>query len=110
MSLIVVGCSHKTSAVEIREKLAFAAGDVEGCLHSLAGLPGVAEGVIVSTCNRVEIDAVAADPAQGVEEVRRYFITRRGHDVESMTPYLYAFTDESAVAHLFKVTASLDSM
>ncbi|MFH1026477.1 MAG: glutamyl-tRNA reductase, partial [Pseudomonadota bacterium] len=54
MNIIVVGLSHKTATVEIREKVAFSPNQMQKPLAELVGLDGIIEGVIVSTCNRVE--------------------------------------------------------
>ena len=58
MNIIVVGLSHKTAPVEIRERLAFPPTAMEAPLHAMLALPGISEGLIVSTCNRVSYNFV----------------------------------------------------
>jgi len=60
--IVLVGLSHHTAPVEVRERVAFADGRLERALRGLVSLPGVNEGVIVSTCNRVEVVACGRDP------------------------------------------------
>ena len=66
MNIIVVGLSHKTAGVEVREKVAFAPTQMEKPLRALVELPDITEAVIVSTCNRVEIYATTRDVAGGM--------------------------------------------
>ena len=72
MNIIVVGLSHNTAPMEIREKLAFDANRMEKPLSALVSLPDIAEGIIVSTCNRVEVYAVTRDIAAGIAEIKRF--------------------------------------
>jgi glutamyl-tRNA reductase len=110
MDLIVVGCSHKSTPVEVREGLAFPSDRMVEFLKGLVDKPGVEEGVIVSTCNRVEIYAIAGEGAPGVETIREFFAATHDKNPEDVRPYLYSFTGDAAAAHIFKVCASLDSM
>ena len=66
MNIIVVGLSHKTASVDIREKVAFSPNNIEKPLHELVALEGIVEGIIISTCNRVEIYATTRDIAGGI--------------------------------------------
>jgi glutamyl-tRNA reductase len=104
----IVGLSHKTAPIEVRERVAFAEEHLTASLHELTGLPGVAEAMIVSTCNRVEIYA-AVEGAGALDGLQRHVIEGRALP-PSVKAHLYAHEGEPALRHLFRVTASLDSM
>ncbi len=109
MHLTLVGLSHKTAPIEIREKLTFPAHRQADALSSLIGTPEVAEAVILSTCNRTEIYVVTANDASG-EAVVDFLADYQGLDRHELARYLYHAQGEAAVRHLFRVVASLDSM
>src|ERR1051326_4833948 len=112
MSIVIVGLNHKTAPVEVRERLAFTD---EACAESLRALVDgevVREGLIVSTCNRVEILA-AAQGQHGAEAAGRlsdFLSHAREIPVEMFSGHLYTHADEAAVRHVFRVASSLDSM
>lgn len=112
MSIVLVGVNHKTAPVEIRERLAF---NDEACAEGLRRLVDgevVREGLIVSTCNRVEILS-ATTPEQMDSSAGRLsqFLDTAGQlPAGLLNSYLYRHTDEDAVRHLFRVASSLDSM
>ena len=112
MSIVLVGLNHKTAPVEVRERLAFSD---EACAESLRALVDgevVREGLIVSTCNRVEILAASARQS-GEETVGRlseFISDARSVPVELFSGHLYTHADEAAVRHVFRVASSLDSM
>lgn len=110
MPVLVVGISHRTSPVEIREKLAYSDAAIPNVLQGLRDARLADEAVIVSTCNRVEIyAAVAADPAAALDRLRRFLIESRGLDA----PWgdgVYAYAEPRSFEHLFRVVAGLDSM
>lgn len=110
MNIIVVGLSHHTAPLEIREKLAFSSSGIESPLRELTSLPDITEGVIVSTCNRVEVYARARDMAAGIARVKRFLAGRGGIPFSSLEPHLYGYHGEKAVRHVFRVAASLDSL
>ena len=110
MNIVVVGLSHKTAAVEIREKVAFAPTHMEKPLHTLVNLEDITEGVIVSTCNRVEIYVTTRDIAGGIARVKRFLADHHGVSLEWLEPHLYALHGEDAIRHVFRVASSLDSM
>jgi glutamyl-tRNA reductase len=110
MNIVVVGLSHKTASVEIREKVAFAPNQMEKPLNELAGLPDINEGVIVSTCNRVEIYAATHDIAGGMSRLKRFLADYHNVSLEVLEPHLYSYHGEGAIRHLFRVASSLDSM
>ncbi len=110
MHLVLVGLSHKTAPVAIREKLTFPAPVQPDALGRLARIDGIREAVILSTCNRTEVYAVAADEDEGVESVITFLAEYHGLDRHELVRYLYVITGEAVVRHLFRVVASLDSM
>src|SRR5437764_552175 len=112
MSIVLVGLNHKTAPVEVRERLAFTD---EACADSLRALVDgevVREGLIVSTCNRVEILTAAAGPkgAEAAERLSRFLSDARAVPVELFNGHLYTHADEAAVRHVFRVASSLDSL
>lgn len=110
MNIIVVGLSHKTATVEIREKVAFSPNQIEKPLNELVALDGIIEGVIVSTCNRVEIYATTRDIAGGIARIKRFMADYHHLELESLENHLYSFHSEAAIRHVFRVASSLDSM
>jgi glutamyl-tRNA reductase len=111
MNLIIVGLSHKTAPVEIRERLAIAEKRLGEALTQLRALPAIHEGLILSTCNRVEVCAVVQETEQGVESVKRFLTAL--HDSlsrEALAPHLYSLAAADAIRHLYRVASSLDSM
>jgi len=110
MNIIVVGLSHKTATVEIREKVAFSPNLIEKPLHTLVSLDDIVEGVIVSTCNRVEIYATTRDIAGGISRIKRFLADHHRISLESLEPHLYSYHSEAAIRHVFRVASSLDSM
>jgi glutamyl-tRNA reductase len=106
--IVVVGVSHRTAPLTIREALAFPKDELGRALLRLRSETGVAECVILSTCNRVEIHAEASESqAAALAD----FLTRdRGQDLGAVEPHLFLLTEEDAIRHVFEVVASLDSM
>lgn len=110
MNLIIVGLNHKTSPVEIREKLSFPAQTIEEPLRRLTSGYGINEGVILSTCNRVEVLAITSDMDKGVWQIKRFLSEYHGIPLSRLDDHLYVQRGEDAVKHLFRVAAGLDSM
>ena len=110
MHLTLVGLSHKTAPVEIREKLTFPAHRQEEALSILTSDDCVAEAVIISTCNRTEIYAVTAIDSDGPGAIIDFLCDYHDLDRHELVRYLYIQEGESVVKHLFRVVASLDSM
>jgi glutamyl-tRNA reductase len=104
----IVGLSHKTAPIEVRERVAFAGDALAASLKRLVTVPGVGEAMIVSTCNRVELYA-GVDDAAAMEAMRRFLIDERQLP-SSLRAHLYAVDGHDALRHLFRVAASLDSM
>jgi glutamyl-tRNA reductase len=110
MNIVVVGLSHKTANVEVREKLAFSPTQMEKPLHALLALDGITEGVIVSTCNRVEIYITTRDIAGGIARVKRFLADYHNFPLDTLEQHIYSLHGEDAIRHVFRVASSLDSM
>ena len=111
MNIIVVGLSHKTAPVEIRERLAVPESRLGEALSRLCSYPGIREGIVLSTCNRVEVYAVVEQLDSGYARVQEFLADAHlSLSSEQLTPHLYWHADDRAICHLFRVAASLDSM
>lgn len=111
MNVQVVGCSHHGTSIGIRERLAFGRQQAEEALQQWRISFRDVEGVLLSTCNRVEIYAASQSaPIPGVDEIGRFLANFHRLDPSEIVPHLFVNTDEAAVRHLFGVAASLDSM
>jgi len=110
MNIIVVGLSHHSAPVEIREKVAFSPNDMQSPLQQASRLPDIGEAMIVSTCNRVEIYATCRNPDVGIAALRRFMAEFHAIPHDDLLPHLYDYQGEEAIRHVFRVSASLDSM
>jgi glutamyl-tRNA reductase len=110
MNIIAVGLNHKSAPVEIREQVAFAPGALAGPLEQLTLLPDVLEGLILSTCNRVELYATGHDAAAAITRIKAFLADFHQVSAATLAPHLYEYHGEAAIRHLFRVAASLDSM
>ena len=107
MNLQLLGINHRTAPVEVRERLAIPERKLPEALQKLMAVPGVNEGLILSTCNRVEI---VAQTANGSTDLRHFLKQYFEVDPTPYEPHLYEFRQDDAVRHLFRVASSLDSM
>src|SRR5271166_5407593 len=111
MKFWITGVNHKSAPVEVRERLAFDESALSQALVALKGRPGFCEGMILSTCNRVEVALTCEENSQiGAVEVDEFLADTRQVRREWVAPYLYHFEDSEAIRHLFRVASSLDSM
>ncbi len=107
MTLALIGVNHKTAPIELRERIAISREGLPETTRALAGMPGVIECMIVSTCNRVELLAAVESPDIDLTGfLHSYF----GLDPALLAPHIYEHRDQEAVRHLFRMAASLDSM
>ena len=106
MPLAILGVSHHSAPLDVREKLAFAPERQADALAELARAPGVAEAALISTCNRTEVVCRADD----VEAVRAWLSAHGAREGIALEPHLYCHLEEVAVRHLFRVASGLDSM
>lgn len=110
MQLSLVGISHHTAPVEVRERLHFPEKEIPVALRSLAERPGIAEALIFSTCNRVEVLARLEDGVEAMPVLADFLAKARRVALSTFRPHLYHRSQRDAVRHLFRVAASLDSM
>ena len=110
MSVVVVGLSHRSAPVELRERFAFTEAKIPGVLKSLRDAGIADEAVILSTCNRVEIYAATSrEPVKAFAELK-VFLTKIHAFDDPLTDELYALSEPQSLQHLFKVACGLDSM
>ncbi len=109
MSVVVVGLNHRTTPLPVLEPMTVPPARAPKALHDLAGREHLSEVVIVSTCLRTEVYAVAARFHGAMSEIRNFFGAWSGLPPEEFSDQLYSYYDEVAAAHLFKVAAGLDS-
>ena len=107
MTFQLIGVNHKTAPVEVRERLAVPESRLPDAVHRLVHYPGIEEGMIVSTCNRVEL---LAKGKNGSVDLRGFLREYFQMDPSEMDPHLYEYREQEAIRHLFRVTSSLDSM
>jgi glutamyl-tRNA reductase len=110
MHIAVVGLSHRTAPVEIRERLSIPEQTMEASLQQLRADDQVLEASILSTCNRLEIYTLLRHPEQGISAVGAFLSQLSGLAVEELTPHLFTFHHEEAISHLLRVSAGLDSL
>ncbi|MAV10587.1 MAG: glutamyl-tRNA reductase [Synechococcus sp. MED850] len=110
MHIAVVGLSHRTAPVEIRERLSIPEQTMETSLQSLRGNEQVLEASILSTCNRLEIYTLVRNPELGVSAVSDFLSGHSGLESGELSPHLFSFHHEDAVDHLMRVAAGLDSL
>src|SRR5688572_19860824 len=110
MHLLLLGVSHKTAPVELRERLDFSSRNVGEAVEALVAGTAAAESVVVSTCNRSEVYVVTEEPQQTQREVIEFLARYHGVPHETFTPHLFSFDDGAAAGHLFRVAAGLDSL
>ena len=108
--LLVLGVSHKTAPLELRERLALTEGRAVGVLAALVDRDEISEAAAISTCNRAEVYVVAPDPV-GAEAVVLGLLSREAETQPTdLVGHLYSHRGPAAAEHLFRVTAGLDSM
>jgi glutamyl-tRNA reductase len=108
--LFVAGLSHRNAPVELREQVAVEEDRLRGMLQDIHADGTLSEVVILSTCNRVEVYAVADVPGEARAMAFRQLCRPRAVEPADVEPLLYTYVDGEAVRHTFRVAASLDSM
>ncbi len=111
MRLVVIGLSHRTAPIELRERFAKHTKDLPAALPDLLRLEFIQEACVVSTCNRVEFYvAGTTDPKTIARSLRTHIQSFSGLPPEELDPHLYQHLGDEGLKHLFRVSASLDSM
>jgi glutamyl-tRNA reductase len=110
MKVVVIGLSHHTSPVELRERFAFAGSKIPDALNKLRESGIADEAVILSTCNRVEIYATTPlEPSKAFAELKQFLKSFHGYE-NSLNEEIYTLDEPHSLQHLFKVASGLDSM
>jgi glutamyl-tRNA reductase len=110
MHIAVVGLSHKTAPVEVREKLSIPEPQMESAIAHITSYPHIEEVAILSTCNRLEIYVVTHETEQGVREVTQFLSEHSKLPVVSLRQHLFILLHDDAVMHIMRVAAGLDSL
>ena len=111
MHLLLVGISHRTAPVELRERVDFNARGIELALRTLASRHhGGSEIAVLSTCNRAELYVACDDMAAAKSELVSFVSTFHDVDAKAIEPHVYDVSDLEAARHLFRVAAGLDSL
>jgi glutamyl-tRNA reductase len=116
-TLVLLGINHNTAPIEVRERLSVPASRLAEATRTLVHQPGIREGLILSTCNRIELlatqeafDNSAAQGADAAQSLPRFLEEFFSIPFATLAPHLYEFRERDAVRHLFRVASSLDSM
>jgi glutamyl-tRNA reductase len=110
MQLLVVGISHKTAPVELREQLDFQVRGIARALQALAARGTMREAVVLSTCNRAELYAACDDLAAARADLVSFVSDFSGIDRPAVMAHAYDANNMDAARHLFRVAAGLDSL
>jgi glutamyl-tRNA reductase len=110
MHLLLVGISHRTAPVELRERLDFQTRGVDRALHALADRQAARETVVLSTCNRAELYTACDDLSRTRANLVSFVSEFHNVDRSEVTPHLYEVADLDVARHLFRVAAGLDSL
>jgi glutamyl-tRNA reductase len=110
VQLLLVGISHRTAPVELRERVDFQARGVAEALRALAGRGSAREAVVVSTCNRAELYVACDDAATARQDLVCFVSEFHGVTAADIAPHVYDVTDLDVARHLFRVAAGLDSL
>ncbi len=108
MHILLVGLSHRTAPIEVRDRVSFPGERLGEALSELQSRLG--EAAILSTCNRTEVYAVTEDPGEAAMEAGGFLGRHGGSTAAEVRPYLYERVDAEAARHLFRVACGLDSM
>jgi glutamyl-tRNA reductase len=106
MNFQLIGVNHNSAPVEVRERLAIPEARLPEAIRTLVQQPGVEEGMVLSTCNRVELLTSSSQGSDLREFLRLYF----GMSPDALNSHIYEFKQVDAVRHVFRVASSLDSM
>ena len=109
--IVIVGLNHRSAPIEVRESVAFENSDLRDALARLRSFPSIQEGVILSTCNRVEVVAAVADSPAASSDITVFLNEQKARrSPGALDEHVYSYQGVDAVRHLFRVAASLDSM
>src|SRR5215831_1105728 len=106
MNFQLIGVNHNSAPLEVRERLAVSEAQLPEAVRTLVKQPGVEEGMVLSTCNRVELLTSTRQSA----DLRGFLGTYFGLNAEALNSHIYEFQQREAVRHVFRVASSLDTM
>jgi glutamyl-tRNA reductase len=109
VSVVVVGLNHRTVPLDVLERMTVNEARLPKALYDLRTRPHLNEAVVLSTCNRTEIYAVAERYHGAIDDIRTFLTDLSGLDIETFADHVYAYHDDFAVSHLFRVASGLDS-
>ena len=107
MRFQLIGVNHRSAPLEVRERLAITEKRLPDACRDLTAFPGIEEGLVISTCNRVEI---ITHTVNGAADLRGFLHNYFHIEADKLDPHLYEYREKDAVRHVFRVAASLDSM
>jgi glutamyl-tRNA reductase len=110
MSLLAIGLSHRSTPVELLERVIIDTDSITKLLADLVGSDNVDEALVLATCNRLEVHAEVRKFHGGVQEVSEQLSAHTGVDLETLTEHLYVHYEDRAIQHVFALAAGLDSM
>lgn len=110
MNLALVGINHRTAPVEVRERMSIPESRLREAVRDLVRREGIQEGLILSTCNRVEVVASARDGIAAEPIIRRFLADHHQCNLALYENHFYQYRQREAIEHLFRVASSLDSM
>ncbi|WP_310485554.1 glutamyl-tRNA reductase [Chamaesiphon sp. VAR_48_metabat_403] len=110
MNIAVIGLSHKTAPVEIREKLSVPDTQMEAAIQTLCNYPHIQEATILSTCNRLEIYIVTPTADRGVQDAIQFLSEFGKLPIKDLKQHLFMLLHKDAVMHLMRVAGGLDSL
>ena len=110
MNIAVVGLSHKTATVEVREKLSITEDRMEAAIAQLMSYPNIEEAAILSTCNRLELYVVTSESEGGIREIMQFLSEFSQLPLQFLRRYLFILFRQDAVTHLMRVASGLDSL
>jgi len=110
MNLTLLGINHRTAPVEVREKMNIPEARLAEAVSDLVHRAGIREGMILSTCNRVEVATSADDEVDAEPIIRRFLADHHHCDLTQFAHFFYRLRQQDVVRHLFRVASSLDSM
>ncbi|MEY3823899.1 MAG: glutamyl-tRNA reductase, partial [Actinomycetota bacterium] len=109
MSIVVFGVNHRTGPLALLERVTIADAAIAKTVHGLMSRPNIREVVVLSTCNRTEVYAVAEKFHGAYGDLRDFFCDLGGFSADELIPHVYSQHDDAAISHLFEVASGLDS-
>ena len=109
MSIVVFGVNHRTGPLALLERVTIADDAIAKTVHGLMSRPNIREVVVLSTCNRTEVYAVAEKFHGAYGDLRDFFCDLGGFSADELIPHVYSQHDDAAISHLFEVASGLDS-